>query len=763
MRSNKVRLIFTIAVIVVALLGMLIPGKNAAEYSGFGKLFSNLKLGLDIQGGSLFEYNLDLKGDVKAQDVIDNVILVLRNRLDAAGYTEATVARIDSGGNLRVRVEIPGIRDTQEAEKLLGSKGKLYFAEVLETSTTDVKPELRRNREIEINGSTIELYSWIQSKRNDTTWYKVKNVFEFGREPFEITGSDVIDAKPGLNTRGSGAVVHLNFSSAGSTKFELATGNLINKQLAIILDDKVIIAPVVNTKITQGGAEIEGIQEIQEAKNIAALIKSGNLPVDLVKFQERTLGPTLGRDIVDTIIKAGIIGLAIVMIYMIIFYGWMGVIADIALIYNTILLTGILSWTNAILTLPGIAGIILTFGTTVDGNVIIYERIKEELRMGRPPLTSVKFGFQKAFSTLFDANLTTVIAGIILYYFSTGAVRGFAITLIIGVLGSMFTNLVVSRTILEGTSHFIKPEKFTKKGEREGWDFVGKRKGFILFSTVLIAAALILSFTKNFEYGIDFAGGTEITVSMDDSISIEDIRNDMINIDPDYATAKIVKLDPIKGQEDKFFFSVTIKDSFEDTVQKDAFIDSLSKELNQEIEILQFNDVSGFASKEIKSFAWYAIIISLVMLLAYITLRFKFAFGVGALLALAHDVIIVLGFYSLFGVEINVSAIAAFLTLAGYSLNDTIVVYDRIRENFKNLRGRPVEVIVNKSINDVIIRSLHTSITTFIVVFLMLMLGGRAMAPFAFGLTIGIVIGTYSSLYIASPIVINMLKKSKKL
>jgi protein-export membrane protein SecD len=279
---------------------------------------------------------------------------------------------------------------------------------------------------------------------------------------FQITGLDVTDARASLNPQGGGFVVNLSFSNQGKNKFELATANLIGKQIAIILDDEVIIAPVVRDKISEGRAEISGIESVQEAQNIAVLIKSGNLPVDLIKFQENTIGPTLGRDVVTTIVNAGIIGLVIVMVYLIIFYGWMGFVADIALLYNTLLLLGVLSWSGAILTLPGLAGIILTFGTTVDGNVIIYERIKEEMRVGRPPLTAIKFGFDKVFSTILDANITTVLAGIVLYFLTSGSIRGFAVTLIIGVLGSMFTNLVVTRVILEGSSNMIKPEKYLK-------------------------------------------------------------------------------------------------------------------------------------------------------------------------------------------------------------------------------------------------------------------------------------------------------------
>ncbi len=462
MKANKIRLIVTILVIAVAFLGLVIPKADSADYNGIFKLFSNIKLGLDIQGGSLFEYGLDVGENIKEQDVIDNVILVLRRRLDAAGYNEATVSKIDSGGHLRVRVEIPGISDTARAEELLGSRGRLYFAEVLEDTISDIKPELRRVGTIIVNNRELPREEYVRDLDDPNKWYKVKPYFDFGPTPFEITGTDVIDARANINTDGRGFLINLNFSNEGSGKFSRATGNLVNKRIAIILDDAVIIAPSVRDQITQGRAQIDGINDIQEARNIAALIKAGNLPVDLVKFQERSLGPTLGFDIVQTIIRAGLIGLAIVMVLMIIIYGWMGVVADIALAYNAFLLMGVLSWSGAILTLPGIAGIILTFGTTVDGNVIIYERIKEELRGGKPPLTAVKIGFGKAFSTLFDANLTTIIAGVVLYYFSTGAVRGFAITLIIGVIGSMFTNLVVSRTILGSSSHFINPNKFIK-------------------------------------------------------------------------------------------------------------------------------------------------------------------------------------------------------------------------------------------------------------------------------------------------------------
>lgn len=294
-------------------------------------------------------------------------------------------------------------------------------------------------------------------------------------------------------------------------------------------------------------------------------------------------------------------------------------------------------------------------------------------------------------------------------------------------------------------------------------DFVGKRKLFVYISFALIIFSLIVIFVKGFNFGVDFSGGSEIILSFDKEYTIEELREGMQIIDPNYATARIIETNPGVGSSDKYFYIITVRDSFPSLEEKEKFISGLEEVFSDSnLKVEQFNDVSGYAAREIRSYAWYAVIIALVVLLAYITIRFQFAYGVGAIIALAHDVIITLGFYSLFGIEMNLTAIAAFLTLAGYSLNDTIVVYDRIRENRSKSRGTPIEVITNKSINEVIIRSLNTSITTFIVVFMMFIIGGRSIASFAFGLTIGVIIGTYSSLYIASPIIIGFVSRKRK-
>ncbi|PNR98239.1 preprotein translocase subunit SecF [Petrotoga mexicana DSM 14811] len=294
-------------------------------------------------------------------------------------------------------------------------------------------------------------------------------------------------------------------------------------------------------------------------------------------------------------------------------------------------------------------------------------------------------------------------------------------------------------------------------------DFVGKRNFFIYLSLALIFFSVIVIFVKGFNFGIDFSGGSEIIVSFDKNYSIDELRNTLQTINPDYTTAKIIQTNPGGGTSDRFFYIITVRDSFPTLEEKQMFINSLEESFSDSsLNIEQFNDVSGYAAREIRSYAWYAVITALIVLLVYITIRFQFSYGVGAILALAHDVVITLGFYSLFGIEINLTAVAAFLTLAGYSLNDTIVVYDRIRENRTKNRGMDIEGVTNKSINEVIVRSLNTSLTTFIVVFMMFLLGGRSIASFAFGLTVGVIIGTYSSLYIASPVVIGMVKRRKK-
>ncbi len=467
MRADRIRLIFVIIVFLAALIGLFWPTPGKEYSSFFDRMFGNIRLGLDIKGGSRLDYAIKLNedSDKTISEVADQVVVVVRQRLDSANYTEATVQKVGSGVDTRLRVEIPGVEDPAVAERLVGKKGKLYFGEILESQESDTKPA----KKVGINYIDTEWLRYKDPVNNTTLWYLVRDYVKIGAQKYYLDGSSVRNAVAAADTQRGGFKIQLTFDNEGADLFGRITSNFVGEQLPIVLDDIVLVAPVVQTPIRDGQAEISGSFTAQESMELAALIKSGNLPAELEKLQERTLGPTLGKDIIRASLIAGLFGLGIVLVYMIIVYGLFGIVADIALIFNSLLLLGVMAGGNFILTLPGIAGIILTIGTTVDGNIIVLERIKEEMKMGKTPLNAISGGYSKSFSTIFDANVTTILASIVLYYLGTGTIKGFATTLIIGILGSMFTTLVVSRVILDAMSGSIEnkwhnPE--TEAGDR---------------------------------------------------------------------------------------------------------------------------------------------------------------------------------------------------------------------------------------------------------------------------------------------------------
>jgi len=478
MRADKTRGIISIIVIVLAFISLLWPTSNA-KYNGFASLFNRIKLGLDISGGARIEYKVDIDQSVEnPSSVVEDVWTVIRNRLDMANYTEAVVKQTFRENNSFIIVEIPGATDTAKAEQLIGSTGLLWFGQVIDetTSNPNIDPEL-------INKAKRENAQWLLDKEGKK-WYLVRQEID-KISNLKLISPRIVEALPEVDRNNvAGYVVSFTMAKEYADIFARITEKLyvpedilnqggiayeqaLKKRLAIVLDNRVLFAGFVVSKITDGKAQIRGNFNLEQAKQLAAILKSGALPARLEKVSSGWVAPLLGADIVSASLKAGLIGVAIVLIYMVIVYGVMGIVADIALLYNTFLLLGILAATGSILTLPGIAGIILTIGTTVDGNIIIYERIKEELRRGSSVKAAINTAFSKSFLTLFDANLTTIIAGLFLYYFGTGTVKGFAITLIIGVLGSLFVNLVVSRVLIDMFSGAIKVDK--AKGGAGAW------------------------------------------------------------------------------------------------------------------------------------------------------------------------------------------------------------------------------------------------------------------------------------------------------
>jgi preprotein translocase subunit SecD len=464
MHGKQIRLILTLAVLVLSIFLVFYPFNqdsqlNALKKSTMGDfgalLFRNITLGLDIVGGARLDYLPETPNVTDQQ--INNAISVIRNRLDNKGYTEASVTKVGSGKNTRIRVEIPQLKNLDAAESLVGKKGLMYFAQVLKVSATkDIQP-------------TRPTDSWKYDKEKGE-WVLVRSRFdgvENNESPlYTLKGDQVADASVSYNQRQGGFVVNLTFKPLGSKILAEITRKYIHKQMAIVLDNSVIMNAVINDEIMDGRAMISGNFKRDEAETLAVLIKGGSLPFALKLVEKRVVGASLGTDMIRKSVWAAGIGLLLVLIYMFFLYpNSMGLVADISLLFNGLMLFAVMSVTKSILTLPGIAGIILTIGMTVDGNIIIFERIKEEMRMGKTVQASIDSGYSKALSTIVDANITTIIAAVALYYFGAGTVKGFAVTLMIGVMGAMFTSLVVSKTFLDPLHPFIK-NKYAKEGSK---------------------------------------------------------------------------------------------------------------------------------------------------------------------------------------------------------------------------------------------------------------------------------------------------------
>lgn len=435
MKYNRIRVVVVLIVLFVSLFFLFYPMNPSST-----GLFANIPLGLDIKGGSLLEYTFS--GNV-TPETANQVVTIIRRRLDDANFTEANVAAIGSNG---IRVEIPGIDNPQQAESLIGQRGELYFAQVLDTVQSNVKPAPK----IGLQYAGAE---WLLSKDPSVppnTWYLINRNIQVGAGTLQLNGSEVSNASAAMNTTSGGWEIDLSFNAKGAQDFYQITQALVGKPLAIVLDNYVLSAPIVQQAIQGGRAQITGNFTYQQAQELAALIRSGNLPVTLNLSEEQTIGPTLGSDVIHTSIIVGLIGMAIVLAYMLVYYGpLMGMVADLALVYNAFFVLGMLALTHGILTLPGMAGIILTIGTTVDGNVIIFERIKEEMRTGKTPIASITAGFARSTAVILDANISTLIVAFVLYYFGTGSIKGFAVTLTIGIIGTIFTSLVFSRIMMD--------------------------------------------------------------------------------------------------------------------------------------------------------------------------------------------------------------------------------------------------------------------------------------------------------------------------
>ncbi len=618
--------------------------------------------------------------------------------------------------------------------------------------------------------------------------YTIKVERADGKAPLD--GSVVVDARESFSEQGADARVSMSMNAEGMQEWARLTGENINKCIAIVLDGYVYSAPAVRTKIEGSNSEISGDFTIQEAKDLANVLKSGKVPAPARIIQDTVVGPSLGQESINAGLLSFVLAFALVLLYMGFFYRTAGWMADLALLTNVFLLMGFLVSFGAVLTLPGIAGIVLTMGMAVDANVIIYERIKEELRGGKGLALAIKDGFSNAYSAIIDGNLTTIITGIVLFVFGTGPVQGFATTLIIGILTSLFCSIFITRLLIEwivakwGKISFSRSwsENFLANVK---FDFIGKRKYSYVVSGSVLALSILSFCVLGFNLGTEFTGGRAYTIRFDKAVSAEDVRAALDGAFVDGDAAAVSCEVKQYGQENQMRIVTQYKfddTSEETTAEVDEIIYNALKPLySYDISFDSFrytqDDLNGIVSAEkigpsiAKDMTWnaiYAVLFSLVAIGLYIALRFKkWQWAMGATLALVHNALIVMGLFSMFyavmpfALEVNQAFIAAILTLIGYSINDTVVIFDRIREYITLYPKRNMRENINNAICSTLSRTINTSGTTLVTLLAIFIFGGETIRGFIFALLVGVIIGTYSSVFVATPIAYDMMSKKE--
>jgi SecD/SecF fusion protein len=589
-------------------------------------------------------------------------------------------------------------------------------------------------------------------------------------------GGDVInDARQDIDQNGRGYEISMQMNAAGAKRWKKMTGENMGKRIAIVLDNFVYSAPTVQGEIPNGNSSITGSFTLEEAKDLANILKAGKLPAPTRIVEEAIVGPSLGKEAIQQGLTSILFGLLIVLIFMLFYYNTSGGVANLVLLINVFFIMGILAQLNAALTLPGIAGIVLTIGMSVDANVLIFERVREELKLGKSMVEAIRLGYVKAYSSIVDSNVTTFLTGLILFVFGSGPVKGFATTLMVGIACSMFTAVFISRVIIEAIMKWKKdkPVSFDTPISRNlftgaNYDIIGNRKWAYLFSGAIIVVGFsLLIFQGGLNLGVDFKGGRSYVVRFDKTVIASDVR-----------TAVADEFQN-KGTETKTFgasnqvkvttsYLIDDESNEADDKVKAALIKGLEPFKDSNPQILSSTKVGATIADDIKNTSRTAIFLSLIVIFLYILVRFRsWQFGLGALVALAHDVLVVLSFIAIaraIGVvyEIDQVFIAAMLTVIGYSINDTVVVFDRIRENFAEYSRHDTKWTLNTAINTTFSRTVITSLTTLLVVVVLFFFGGEVLGNFSFSLLIGILFGTYSSIFIASPVVYDTYLRLEK-
>ena len=720
--------VFAVLVIIILIAAWFVSFFGIGDK--VGTLGKELKYGLDINGGVYVLLEADSKetGTDLAQ-IMNQTKSVLENRVNAMGISEAQVS---IEGNNRIRVEMPGVENAEEAIEQIGRTAQLQFY---------------------LADGTLAL-----------------------------TGEGISDSQIATDTNNGGYKITIDFTNEGSNQFADATGKAVtgdveatmtdengntvdSTAIVICLDDEVISAPTVHEKINSRSCEITrpgGFSET-EASGLSALIRGGALPANLTEINSSVQTATIGANALSLSVKAGAIGLALVLIIMLIVYGVLGFVADTALLLYIQLVLWIMVGMGSVLTLPGIAGIILSIGMAVDSNVIIFTRIREEISKGKSVRVAVDMGYHAALSTVVDSQTTTLVAAFVLYLFGTTSVKGFALTLMIGTVMSVITAVFITQLFVGLLAESPKFGTLSMFGMKENgqpkvqlgnfnFNFIRNRKKFYAISACVIIIGLGFALFRGFNYGIDFTGGTMMQIEMGEKVNIDEVKDTLAEYD----------LDPTivyAGEGNTQIVIRTIKDL--KSAERTAVVDTLQQKYNfDDDDVLASEEFGPTVGKDLRQNAIKSILIAAAVMLVYIRFRFKnWQYGLAAVSGLAHDVLVTLSIYAIFRITINNPFIAGILTVVGYSINDTIVVFDRIRENSKFFKRKQNEELIDTSINQTLSRSIMTSITTLLVMLPLFFMASSELRAFLIPLIIGVFVGTYSSIFLCSPLFYELTRK----
>jgi SecD/SecF fusion protein len=738
--------------------------------------FPGLDITTQTAEGTFPRLQLRLKGDeidfIKKNAVAQS-LEIIRNRIDQFGVAEPVIIR---QGTDEIVVQLPGVKDPKRAIKLIGKTAQLQFKMVAEDAgvnpvqmisqvqsaglwspagETQDSRENRKQLNMALQGQLppdTEIY--FEKRTDPQTGIETKTPILIKTQTM-MTGEMVKNAQVRIGGSFNEPYVALDFTGRGGKLFAQITEDNVNKRFAIILDEVVRSAPVIRERILGGSAQITGNFTYEEATDLAIVLRVGALPAPVSIVQNLTVGASLGHDSIDRGLMSGLLGTALVLVFMIIYYRLSGVIANFALMTNILMLFAGLAVLSATLTLPGIAGIILSIGMAVDSNVLIFERMREEFAMGKSVKSGVEGGYDKAFWTIVDSQVTTLITALALFMFGTGPIKGFAVTLSLGVTFNLFTTLFGTRLVYDvlHSKRLLKPIKFSQLIAKPNIDYMKFKKITFAISGVLVIVGLF-AFMQiargKANLGVDFSGGSMVQYQAGQPFSLSEVRK------------------ALAGKDGVDLQQVTNENRLIVKVKKSAaVVQNLSEEitalLNDKLPEKQFvlesqSEIGSSVSEVLRNKALQAIAISLFGVICYLALRFDLSFGLAAAIATFHDVLVVLGICFIFNIEISLLIVTALLTLAGYSLNDSVVVFDRIRENMKKAakeagkKGGGFGDIINNSVNDVLGRTMVTSMTTIMVLVALFFLGGAVIHDFSFALLMGILVGTYSSIFIASPL-----------